>query len=658
MPPPVAGRCRGPVLVLMMAAATWLPPVPARADQITPAAPPTWQSLPWDRLLAANGLDRHTAQLNPGRWRGGGRDSLPLFDALWDNWFLTVPTARKLARQALQDNSVENAARLLGIEMGEAVVTAAREAVRARSAAPGTLADAIAELHRSFGRPLAEARMTALYRETAVVPHRAAAAAALLLFSSERALIQRNQALAGIAPPDRLQPFFDEAVDFGNWGQLTPQVLAHLEVVDQYHMSVGALELQTAIRAARKLLAEGPRASQSYHFAWDTPLGKIALKGDGNDTYGPGDYLLIIDTGGDDTYAAGGGTPDAAHPVSLLLDMGGNDTYRADRYAFGAGILGYGFLYDGGGDDSYEIVAYGEGTGVCGVGVLEDLGGQDSFRSVEPSQGAGIWGLGLLTVGKGNTTYRCYALSQGYGGTRGVGILADAHGDDLYECNDTDLRRPSPQTAAHNTSMAQGAGYGRRGHFAGGDGLSLAGGLGLLVDGEGNDRYSGGVFCQGVAYWYALGFLVDMQGSDTYRGAWYSQGACAHYAVAAMVDAAGDDAYTVLDTQGLGHGRDSSVGVFLDARGNDTYIAPCSLGSGNINSVGVFVELAGNDEYQTGVLGQGTQPSPGQLTLGLFFDGGGTDQLSGDPLEKPNSIWVRKTEALPDAVGIGMAGSW
>jgi hypothetical protein len=45
----------------------------------------------------------------------------------------------------------------------------------------------------------------------------------------------------------------------------------------------------------------------------------------------------------------------------------------------------------------------------------------------------------------------------------------------------------------------------------------------MLVDMEGDDQYSAGLFAQGCAFWYALGILWDENGNDTYNGVWYVQ---------------------------------------------------------------------------------------------------------------------------------------
>jgi hypothetical protein len=54
--------------------------------------------------------------------------------------------------------------------------------------------------------------------------------------------------------------------------------------------------------------------------------------------------------------------------------------------------------------------------------------------------------------------------------------------------------------------MCQGYGLGLRPYYAGG--------IGLIIEGEGNDIYNTDIFGQGGAYWYSLGAIVDKSGHD------------------------------------------------------------------------------------------------------------------------------------------------
>jgi hypothetical protein len=97
-------------------------------------------------------------------------------------------------------------------------------------------------------------------------------------------------------------------------------------------------------------------------------------------------------------------------------------------------------------------------------------------------------------------------------------------------------------------TMGQGMGFGMRPDYAGG--------LGLLYDKSGNDKYIGGVYAQGVGYWYATGILIDESGNDVYNAIYYPQGSGIHLASGILYDGAGDDTYYSRNGPGQGAGHD------------------------------------------------------------------------------------------------------
>jgi hypothetical protein len=288
------------------------------------------------------------------------------------------------------------------------------------------------------------------------------------------------------------------------------------------------------------------------------------------------------------------------------------------------------------GDDVYDAYTDSQGFGRCGTGMLLDMAGSDRYSGFSQVQGCGL--------------------------VKGVGILADATGNDIYVANDEIIDFPSPQSANNNISMSQGAGFGVRADFS--DGHSMGGGLGVLYDGAGNDTYTCGVFGQGVGYWQGIGALFDIDGDDVYHGAWYVQGASAHFAIGYLEDIAGNDKYTATMNMAQGAGHDFSIGYLIDRAGNDSYTAPnLSLGAGNANGIGVFVDLFGNDIYDTRgtTLGRVNPTDTGiramAFSLGLFIDLGGIDTFPAN-LEwagnaKQSVHWARREERPADSqVGI------
>jgi len=226
-------------------------------------------------------------------------------------------------------------------------------------------------------------------------------------------------------------------------------------------------------------------------FDWESPLGWIRIRGEGDDTVDGTDALLIVDLGGNDTYTGGVAASTSDRPLGLLLDVSGDDTYESDLPAQGAGLTGVGILLDAAGDDTYRARHYAQGVGQFGLGLLADLGGNDRYVNRYSGQGCGYFGIGLLFDAAGEDEYTLWADGQGLGGVSGVGVLADRTGNDTYTAvrEHSVTGRPSYHSPGLDVgvSNAQGSGMGRRGDGA--DGHSWAGGLGALLDGRASRRW-------------------------------------------------------------------------------------------------------------------------------------------------------------------------
>lgn len=614
---------------------------------------------PWEATLEASGRAGEVAQLSSARPRGQGRYRLPAFDPLWADWRALPGAGEAAADRVLRAEGLT----ALG-EAGAALLTSRSQAwsrpLRPLAAplaplapldpdAGAALVAAVAALHT---QTLSAVERERLVRAAEGVPAPVARATARLLRAVPAAVAARDQALRRIQTPPR--DLFWPALNLALSGQRSPEADALLDRLDQGALLAGALPLAAALEAAATELA-GVAALQSASFAfrWETPLGVVALAGAGAQEHPNATYLLLLDTAGDDLYRAGGGNCHGDHPVALLLDLAGNDRYQSVGSGdFGVGLLGYGLHLDLAGDDAYSGQDMSQGCGIAGVGLLLDRGGRDRYEARKQSQGSGVLGLGVLGDFAGDDLYACRDESQGFGGVRGAGVLVDRAGCDRYRADDEQITRPSPQSKEHNTSLAQGAGFGLRSH-------GFAGGLGLLADGAGDDSYSCGVFGQGTAYWFALGFLVDRAGDDRYRGVWYVQGSTAHYAAAALIDQAGDDRYLALMTQSQGAGHDYGLGVFLERSGDDRYEgAGYTQGTGIWNGIGAFADLSGKDTYLSrGVhLGEVGPARPDQTCFGFFFDAGGGDSYPPGSHAQPGARWARPGPGGPDHLGAGVAG--
>jgi len=366
---------------------------------------------------------------------------------------------------------------------------------------------------------------------------------------------------------------------------------------------------------------------------FETRKGLIVVGSSGDDVY---EYLeppfLIIDGGGDDIYRFSG-YPDK-YPLSVIIDAAGNDRYISSdtaRPGICGAVIGMSVLIDKSGDDYYESVNVAQGAAFFGVAVLLDYSGDDVYVSRSMSQGAGVFGIGILADSSGNDSLFCMSMSQGFGYTKGCGLLINCDGNDKYVADDNNIVNPSSQTPQHNSSLAQGVGFGKRGDYV--DGHSWAGGVGILCDRRGDDSYSAGLFAQGCAYWFAVGMLLDGEGDDTYNGVWYVQGSGAHFGVGYLDDFEGNDTYTASHNMAMGAGHDFTIGYLNERTGNDKYTAPnLSLGGGNANGIGIFHDHAGDDVYETNggvTLGRANVSTKGPRqylnVFGIFIDGGGRD---------------------------------
>jgi len=408
------------------------------------------------------------------------------------------------------------------------------------------------------------------------------------------------------------------------------------------------------LSAALDRLAEdlkGWEMMDKYEFP--TPFGLVSITGTAPDVHveqEPG-YLAIVDLGGNDDYWGSIAASKPGLPISVILDLDGDDQYEitSAEATFAAGYLGYGMLWDIKGDDTY-VGRYSSLAGSClGVAVLNDEEGEDSYDSVSASQASAMLGLALLMDGAGNDNYYSFRASQAYAGYRGAALLLDAAGSDVYDAEAELVLYPSAQNPKYNANMSQGAGQGYRNDEAGMEN-TYAGGIAMLVDLAGNDVYKGGLFNQGVGYWFGIGFLIDSGGDDSYSGIWYNFGSAAHFAGGVHLDSDGDDDYFCLQDQCMGEGRDYSLGFMANMAGSDHYHAKGgrNIGAGDLFGAGIFWDPQGEDAYvmdQPWGIGHvySEMYNENSLTFGMFMDTGGTADEYTSPADHPGDeeFWTQ-----------------
>lgn len=268
------------------------------------------------------------------------------------------------------------------------------------------------------------------------------------------------------------------------------------------------------------------------------------------------DYLLQVDTCGDDTYLnnAGGSGVDLPEPpgspASLDPCLPGirvPEIGAQDWIGYGAGAASI----DLAGDDTY---ASGRscginGGGYFGSGFLLDARGDDTYRGWNHGiNGGARQGFGFLLDGGGNDTYESGASGVNGGGfVSGYGKLIDLGGEDRYEA-----------TREHLIY-----GYGANGAGGGYDAV------GFLYDAEGHDVYSGGQEgVNGGGYGAAVGFLFDRAGDDVYRATYLGVNGEGQVGVGTLYDASGHDWY-------------ETTGAYSDRNGWDVTIVPKNEHLGN-----------------------------------------------------------------------------
>jgi len=315
------------------------------------------------------------------------------------------------------------------------------------------------------------------------------------------------------------------------------------------------------------------------------------------------------------------------------------------RYEFGEIIVAdtgknvysrdFAVIIDLGGDDIYRF-----GAQTDKVHLIIDCAGNDQYEGDNYAVACGHFGISILIDEQGNDIYRAKSFSLGCG-VFGVGLLIDKMGNDTY----------------YGDTFTQGAG---------------GFGIGILRDEDGNDLYQGALYAQGFASTYGIGILGDQTGNDRYiilekytdeiryldhylslsqgfsigfrpdlsagigmileaRGNDYyiadifAQGASYWYGIGAIVDDAGNDSYIAYQ-YAQGSGVHIALGALIDISGDDNYVAKgVSQGCGHDLALGILYDIKGDDSYVAFDLSQGAGNANG---VGLLIDESGDDAYS------------------------------
>ena len=180
-----------------------------------------------------------------------------------------------------------------------------------------------------------------------------------------------------------------------------------------------------------------------------------------------------------------------------------------------------------------------------------------------------------------------YVNGAGNAESAGLSVIIDLNGNDRY-------------SATEPVSMGSG--------FLG---------VGMLIDLSGNDVYTGASFSQGCGI-MGVGVLADFQGNDHYSGQEYNQGA-GLWGLGLLLDFAGDDFYTAhLMAQGVGGPK--GIGMLSDMTGNDHYSATGNIKS-SYGTKGIFNGLVPGIRFWVPGLCLGRDRHPDRRRREQFFSG-------------------------------------
>lgn len=226
------------------------------------------------------------------------------------------------------------------------------------------------------------------------------------------------------------------------------------------------------------------------------------------------------------------------------------------------------------------------------------------------------------------------------------------------------------------------------------NGSAARGGVGMLVDGGGNDHYCGLGLTMGAVLRGGGGLLLDQGGNDSYvsypptatatetscpvsvqrlpgQSQKVDHGAAEYGGFGFLVDLAGDDTYLQHGVDSIGHGALEGVGLVRDDSGDDTYrvhpaesgdiggsaiglVSGVSIGTGEAGGIGVVLDGSGTDYYTcTGELAYGCGGTSILGELGLLYDRG----TGGDTFDIPPAHASYESGTLPAAIFPGGLGS-
>ncbi len=162
-------------------------------------------------------------------------------------------------------------------------------------------------------------------------------------------------------------------------------------------------------------------------------------------------------------------------------------------------------------------------------------------------------------------------------------------------------------------------------------------GICFLIDGEGDDRYSG----RTASSWDGgIASLIDLNGNDVYDSGEGNTQSYSRNAFSLLADIKGDDIYKSMN-HSQACSEDGGIALLLDLYGNDAFFAADysqAYASGFPHtSLSILINLAGDDYYEAGSFCQGYGEKGG---IAFMFDFLGEDGYYASQFSQASSAWL------------------
>ncbi len=566
----------------------------------------------WDRWLKSRGVPAEAIDLDPTEpWRFPMRTRL--HRKILAHWEWTERETSRVARELLA--AIDEPARLIEI--------AARElGLRPPALSPPPHLD-LREAIGACCMELSPEDREKLERAVAKVPDDVKKAAARI-----------------VAVLPTVVNAVAHGVPFSNWhtawqklnaGELTLNEM--VEKTDRDALCAGAAGLADACALARKLKP----TSEPFDFSWPTLFGTIRLVGGDDRDINLDGAAVVIVCGARPTLRFAGNRG----PATAIVCAGDGAQFRE----LPAAIFGVQVVFACGRGNTFLSTGEGGGAAHSGVSLIHCGRGGNRFDGRSFCQGAADAGVAIVAVRGSGNVFLCDERAQGYGGPGGFGAIVGLKGGDSFEARVDPIGRPAQDHDPESSiSLAQGVGAGFRSPERPED--DLPGGIGLVVEGGGKNRFKCGIFGQGAGYLFGVGAVVVNGPNNIFHGDWYCQGAAAHMAAGCLLDRGGAGEFRLELNHGQGAGNDRSIGLLHTAGRGSRFLGGSRgprgtqrCGASHTHGIGICIADEGTNIYQYSeesfgfvVRREGTSYVKGLPAFGLLFDGGTPAFEDGTPL--------------------------